>query len=191
VAARASKGVDGPPEVPPGAPQMQGYRAVMRATVTARDGDVAATRELLTLAQQQLHALSPDLAVWLAGPLRLIGERGLAKELAHALRTRRFEYFSWGAMGYVWGGPVAGLHGLLEAAQGNLGTAEKLLVENVERLRSLHAQGFLARGLCELARLRAERGDREAALPLLDEALTVAESLGQSVPVPQLLALPG
>jgi tetratricopeptide (TPR) repeat protein len=66
--------------------------------------------------------------------------------------------------------------GFAEMAAGNSGAAREHLAESLRLRREIGFMPGVAAALLALAELAAESGDREAAQPLLDEAVSVAEA---------------
>jgi tetratricopeptide (TPR) repeat protein len=66
--------------------------------------------------------------------------------------------------------------GFAELAAGNFGAAREYLAESLRLRRELEFMPGVAAALLALAELTAESGDRAGAVPLLDEAASVAEA---------------
>jgi class 3 adenylate cyclase len=157
-----------------------------RASLAATAGDSEeASAELERLAADDFAAIPRDInwlpAIALMGEAAaLVGDRALAESLLEKLRPYDGKFLVVGRAAST-NGPVARVLGLLCWTMGRHDEAQAYLELGIEQSRRIGDRPFIALARAELGRVLLERADpedRERALDLLGESISMAREMG-------------
>jgi hypothetical protein len=172
-----------------------GILPLVRASILARMGELAAARRGLEALPADLTALAADplqLAL-LCDTVALVGDPARATWLLPQLVRYEGRNLSFGLYGLVWDGPVAQLEGALRLTLGQWEAAVAPLEESLAVAATLGARPLAARTSSQLATALSCRdlpGDRQRAEALLARAREEASTLGMDHLLARLQPLP-
>ena len=167
--------------LPPGVnPGDETIGRITRASIAARYDAPDMARQLIGDIAVEGIARSRDAVCALADTAVTLGDRRLAAQLLPLVRELEGPASTWGAVAYIWEGPISGLVGGLAATLEQWDLAIASYDEALELAAMLGARPYIARGKHVLSAALAGRGrsgDAARARSLCDEAAAEARSL--------------
>jgi hypothetical protein len=156
------------------------FAALNRAACTARREDVAATRAALAPigSRASMFFVDPGPAAFLAEAYAVAGTDEERRAARDVLRAPRPSDLSGEVMSFVYEGTVGRIVGLLDAALGDVGSAERELRQAYATAVARKHSPWIAQTGYELAKVLRRAGRGEEARELMTESAQLARELG-------------
>jgi hypothetical protein len=173
-----------------GVPEHDKMAALTRADMRARAGDREGVAADLRVLEPVLPRVIADLSIagMLVEPVAIAGTASQKAMLRDRLRCDVDRDVTGGHISVFYMGPATRLIGLLDAALGDLPSAEISLRSALEHVRAHGLRPWIARTSAELGEVLRRSGRSSDATALFEEAQTLARDLGMANLVERLSA---